>query len=249
MRTIKTSANFGEQNIKLNSPLRYHSTMKGFTTFFLVTVFILKSNTVIVDFNQNNVNTTVKLQNKPKFTSHTLEHNYFTILTMSDTIPYGKSEVQFQRKIIVQNNCDNNNFYDEVNKSHHCPTIGNFTAYDKVYTQDGVYYIVQECSAMVSGKLQNYTWIITDRDAFNVYDLMNSNEYKHFVIYGSTSCLGMCLSMCKDKDVIDLGIEFRLNDFIVLIILILFFCGFLVFYPCGVFLRKCHTSNQVQAFQ
>lgn len=66
-------------------------------------------------------------------------------------------------------------------------------------------------------------------------------------------CLQVCMHQQAESDVkrlepINTSIEFGINDLIVLVILILFFCGFLIFYPCLIFLKKLKALNRVESF-
>lgn len=219
--------------------------MKGLITYFLITL----AQGLLIDFNQNNETTPIVSQ--LKFTRRSIE-SHFHFISLNVTIPknYVNPElIQFQRKIYIQNKCDYNNAYDDFNTVHHCPTIGNITAYDKIESQGRVYYVLQGCLSIVFGKPLNHSWIITDSVHINFYELMSSNFSERVAFYTPVSCMEICLELCGDKKQLDAsGIKFRLNDFAVLIILIFYICGFFIFIPCEIMLRNYRDLNKVEYF-
>lgn len=131
--------------------------MKRLITFSLVTISILKSDALVVDFNQNDINTTVKLPTKPRFTNLTFEKLFSRNKLKRNPKAYQKSEklpVLFQSKIFIQNQCDAKHFIDENNKRQYCPTNGLYPDWDRVNSQKGVYFILHGCSSKVNGEQQ-----------------------------------------------------------------------------------------------
>lgn len=215
--------------------------MTGLIHFFVLNILIKKANgLIIVDNVKQIANLTMKLETSPTFTNKTIQ-SHLKVLNF-ETYPkdLSQSEPRFSKNIVIQNQCNYNNFYDEDNKVHYCPS------YEQVNLHDGVYYILEGCSSIHLSEPEKFSWIITNKDEVNLFDLKISRFSKRFVFKKPISCMEVCLQFCEDKEkFFNLGI----NDLIVLTILISFFCGFLICYPCYMLLMKFKVSNKVEDFE
>lgn len=208
--------------------------MTGLIHFCLFIILIMKSNGLIIDVFKEKANLTIKLEAHPTFTNKTIQ-SHFRDLNLFVLKPsfYLHSKLG-ARNTIIQNQCDYKHFYDEVNKAHHCPTIGNIDS----YLHDGVYFILQGCSSIKLGKPEEITWIITDRDEVDLFHLKYFEFSKRVILDNYTSCMEVCQKFCEDHDQ---PFEIGIKDWIIFILFITF-CGILICYSCYIFLRKIKVS-------
>lgn len=170
---------------------RYRSTMKGLTAVFLYNIIIKTSIGLIVypDDIKRIGNLTNKLEAQAKFTNKSIQ-SHFTDLNFDKIVTeHVDPKHGYAKYVVIQNGCNDTYLYYEIDKAYHCPTIGNVIAYEQVNSLDGVYYILEGCSAIDLFPVQEYTWILTDRDEVNLYDLKIANSSKRFIFENPISCM------------------------------------------------------------
>lgn len=224
--------------------------MKGLLPLFLFNNIINKTiGLIIVDNIKQIGNLSMKLEAKPKFTSKTIQNHFKDLNFVTNSEDQVQSKHGYSKSIVIQNQCDYKNFTDEFHKAHYCPTIGSITAYELVYSNNGVYFILEGCSSYDLVEPEEFSWIITDRDEVNLLNLKISNRSTRFIFKKPISCRVVCLKFCSVNIDPIVAITVGIDDFIVITILVLFICGFLIFYPCYMFLMKFKVSNQVENFE
>lgn len=212
--------------------------MDGLISVFLNLIFILNLNGLVIDYNINGTEKIYSLV-PDKFMKDKMSKAFFPDRNYGED----KNEIkfQFQEKVVIQNNCEYENFYEDI-----CPSIGSFKDVVIFTRGDGNYIIVQGCLADFNNSNieTNFTWIVTNSANVNIIELASGIDSAKYHLYNKTmSCNEVCLKICPGKELI-----YEFKDFLIFFFLILFFIGFLIFYKALDIWRKFKTLNQVEDF-
>lgn len=144
-------------------------------------------------------------------------------------------KIEFQEKVVFQNNCNSKNFNGSV-----CPSIGNLEIVALHRNSYGNYYVVDGCLAnFVTSNIVNFTWIVSNSDNLFIPEIANSIDHLNIFYNRTISCSEVCLEFCPGPA----QLRYQFKDYFIWIGLILIFFSFPIFY---IVWRSFKDVNQVE---